>query len=97
MPDRESLAELLGHQRLTITHPDDLTSFHPLDLGRMGISDLAASHDGDLKHSVRYPRRPRNTVAYPPQSALLASSPAWFSVSHCYSESSSIRRAIVSG
>src|SRR5204863_6448356 len=61
--DGKSVVELFGHERLTVTHPNDLTFFYPLDLRGVRISDLAASHDGDLKHTVHPARRPRHTAA----------------------------------
>src|SRR5207245_10456840 len=45
--DREPLVELPCHQPLPVTDPNDLASLDPLDLRRMSIGDLAASHDGD--------------------------------------------------
>src|SRR5436190_1781475 len=81
------LVELFGHERLTVTHPNDLTFFYPLDLRGVRISDLAASHDGDLKHTVHPARRPRHTAAVPLLWVPLASSPAWSSVFRCYNSS----------
>src|SRR5216684_3116458 len=87
--DREPFVELLGHQRLAVTHANDLTSFNPLDLRSVGISDLAASHNSNLKHADHPARNFGNNAAVPPQWALFASSQAWPSISHCYTVSSS--------
>src|SRR5271165_4732857 len=48
--DGEPLVELLRHQRLPVTDADNLASLDPLNLRRMIVGDLAAAHDGDLKH-----------------------------------------------
>jgi hypothetical protein len=51
--DRESFVELLGHERLPVTDPYDLTIADPQDLGRVRVSDFSAPNDGYLKHAVR--------------------------------------------
>ena len=48
--DRKAIAQLLRHQRLTVADSDDLGTLDPLDLSGVGISNLAASDDADLKH-----------------------------------------------
>jgi hypothetical protein len=94
--DREPFAELLGHQRLTVAHANDFTSFHPLHVGCVGIRDLTASHNGCLKHGPYPARNFGNNASIPPQSTLLASSLAWSSISRCYNASFSRKRAIAS-
>src|ERR1700733_1347789 len=54
--DRESIAELLGHQRFAVTHSHDLAIADPQYLRGMRVSDLPASNDADLKHAARLPR-----------------------------------------
>src|ERR1700732_1044299 len=49
--DRESVGELLGHQRLLIAHSNDFTILYTLDLGGVEIGDLATSDYGDLKQA----------------------------------------------
>jgi len=51
--DGEPLVQLARHQRLTVAHADDLAAVDALDLGRVGVRDLAAADDGDLKHGGR--------------------------------------------
>src|SRR5881397_1756634 len=49
--DREPLVELLCHQRLPVIDANDFAPLEELDLGRVSVSDLAASYDGDFKHA----------------------------------------------
>ena len=49
-PDREPLAQLPRHQRLAVADADDLAPVDPPDLRRVGVRDLAAADDRDLKH-----------------------------------------------
>src|SRR3989454_12325035 len=93
---RESLVQLPCHWRLAVTAPDDLASLDPLDLRRVSIGDLAASHDGDFKHPVLSPGSFGNNASIPPLSAPLASSPAAPSIFRWYNASASSRRAISS-
>ena len=51
--DRESFAELLGHERLPVTDPHDLATADPQDLRGVGVSDFSTSDDGDPKHAAR--------------------------------------------
>src|SRR5208283_473847 len=71
--DREPLVELARHQRLTVTHPNDLAPLDPLNLRSVRVGDFAASHDGDFKHVVLWPGRLRNSDAAPPPWTALAS------------------------
>src|SRR2546427_724657 len=71
--DREPLVELPCHQHLSVTDPNDLASLDPLDLGRVSIGDLAASHNGDSKHVGLSPGSSGNNASTPPSSAPLAS------------------------
>ena len=73
--DREPLEELLGHQPLPITDSNDLASLDPLDLRRVRIGDLPASHDGDSKQCVLAPGSSGNNAAILRPSAPSVSSP----------------------
>ena len=49
-PDREPLIQLPSHEGLRIADGHDLASLDPLNLGCMGVGDLSAADEGDLKH-----------------------------------------------
>jgi hypothetical protein len=51
--DRKSFAELLGHERLAVADPHDLTIPNPQYLRRVRISDFSAANDSYLKHAAR--------------------------------------------
>src|SRR2546425_8061222 len=72
----EPFAKLTGHQRLRVTDANDLAPFDPLDLRRVRIRDLAASHDGNFKHVAPSPGSFGNNGSIPPPSAPWLSSPA---------------------
>src|SRR3984957_7887786 len=91
--DRKALLKFLGPHGLSIAHRDDLAVVDSLDLHRVGIGDLAASHDRDLKHSPDLVRRPRCTFAALLQWRLLVSSQDAFSICHCCKTFSSIQHA----
>src|SRR5262245_20641370 len=83
--NRKSVVQLPGHQGLTVTHPNDLTTVDFLNPKSVGIGNLAASHDGCLKHEVRLGRSFGNSASGPPRWTPLASSQAWPSTSRCCS------------
>src|SRR2546427_3715729 len=53
MLDRKPFVQLTRHQGFVIAHSNDLASLERLDQGRMGVGDLSATDDGDLKHGFR--------------------------------------------
>src|SRR3974377_2399871 len=92
--DREPFTQLFGHQRPPIAYGRDLTILNALDLRGVLIRDLAASDDGDPKHSFHPRGSSQKSAAIPLRSIPAAPSPGGSSVSHCYSWSSSNKRAI---
>src|SRR6516164_2539469 len=94
MTDRESFSELFGHQRLTIAYGRDLTILNAPDLHGVLIRDLAASDDGDPKHSFHPRGSSQKSAAIPRRSISAAPSLSGSSVSRCYNWSSSNKRAI---
>src|SRR6516165_3977868 len=93
--DREPFTELFGHQRLTIAYGRDLTILNAPDLHGVLIRDLAASDDGDPKHSFHPRGSSQKSAAIPRRSISAAPSLSGSSVSRCYNWSSSNKRAIV--
>src|SRR3989442_15375604 len=73
---RDPPVELPRHQRLSVADPNDLASFDPLDLRRVSIGDLAASHNGNFKHLVLSLGSFENTARTPPPLAPFAPSQA---------------------
>src|SRR5882762_10374063 len=47
-----TFAKLARHERLTIAHSHDFASRDPLDLGSVGIRNLATTYDGNFKHEL---------------------------------------------
>src|SRR5580704_744162 len=92
--DRKTLVELPGHERFTVTDCNDFTSLYPLYLQSVGISNLAASHNGDFKHIVHPVCRLRCIAAFPPKWIPSASILTWSSISGCCNASSSTPCAI---
>src|SRR5258708_24607687 len=92
--DRKPLVELARHQRFPITDSNDLGPFDPLDLRRVRICDLAASHDSDPKHIVFRPGSFRNSASSPQPWVPAASTPPAASIFRCCNKFSSKRSSI---